>query len=100
MSECSNCIKYNGDCGYHLKDERSHINYNVPSEIYVDKCGYCLYYEARPKVKHQFVFETTADWVPDTDACWTECPFSRLTDLGKTCKFRREMVSLKCPFTV
>ena len=39
--------------------------------------------------KHTLEFTTPDDWKPMTDAaCWTECPFARLTKLGHECRAR------------
>lgn len=38
------------------------------------------------RVKYTFGFSATDDWVPGESACWTDCPFSILLDLGSRCK--------------
>ena len=49
------------------------------------------------KVKFIFKFEVSDSWKAGEPACWTECPFSPLIELGHTCKFLTTK-GLKCPF--
>ena len=49
------------------------------------------------KVEHIFFFTADKDWEPDTDGCWTDCPFSYLIRYGHQCKFRLDS-SKNCPF--
>lgn len=49
------------------------------------------------KVKCIFKFEVSDSWKAGEPACWTECPFSPLIELGHTCKFLTTK-GFKCPF--
>lgn len=46
-------------------------------------------------VRHTFEFYAPEDWIPDSPACWTHCPFSLNIKLGETCKYR---TNNSCPF--
>lgn len=50
------------------------------------------------KMKHYYRLETPEDWQPGHGACWTDCPFSFLIDLGNSCKAVRPETKYKCPF--
>lgn len=48
-----------------------------------------------PTKKVIFEFETEGDWEPQTDLCWTGCPFSVCTSLGQSCLALKQQT---CPF--
>ena len=49
----------------------------------------------KPNKKVKLEFEVSADWTPQTTACWTECPFAVCTSLGNVCK---ALSNNLCPF--
>ena len=50
--QCKVCKKYNGDCGYHFKDDLGHIDYNIPSECACNVYGNCMSFE-ETRTKYQ-----------------------------------------------
>lgn len=48
-----------------------------------------------PTKKVIFEFEAMGDWEPQTDLCWTHCPFSVCTGLGQVCLALKYQT---CPF--
>ena len=50
--QCKVCKKYNGDCGYHFKDDLGHIDYDIPSEYACDQYGNCVSFE-ETRTKYQ-----------------------------------------------
>ncbi len=68
MSDCNNCQYKNDRC------------FCPPGRE-------CMAFEKKiHKVKCTFTFTSTDDWSPGEGACWIDCPFSFLIDLGKSCK--------------
>ena len=45
---------------------------------------YCEIKSPNKRVKLEF--DVSPDWMPQTSACWAECPFSVCTFLGETCR--------------
>lgn len=45
----------------------------------------------------KFEFKVSSDWEPQTPGCWTECPFSVCTSIGRTC---RALNDKTCPFEI
>lgn len=56
IQQCKTCKKYNGDCGYHFKDDLGHIDYDIPSECACDVYGNCMSYE-EIRNEYQIVLE-------------------------------------------
>ena len=52
MNSVKYAKKYNGDCGYHFKDDLGHINYDIPSEYTCDLYGNCVSFE-ETRTKYQ-----------------------------------------------
>ena len=55
---------------------------------------YCEIKSPNKRVKLEF--DVSPDWIPQTSACWAECPFSVCTFLGETCRALKNNI---CPFS-
>lgn len=51
---CKDCARYEGNCGFHYKDQFGYIDYEVPAEYACDRCGNCNHFKAKERSENEF----------------------------------------------